>query len=89
MITKFSNLLKPALLIGAVMCCFSCNYKSTKVTQRFGYMLLLDSTTGINSRAVGMSSLRDTIIIKTCKHGADWYHPISDGTMCDDTLFIK
>jgi hypothetical protein len=23
--TKFANLLKPALLIGAVMCCFSCN----------------------------------------------------------------
>jgi hypothetical protein len=24
--TKFANLLKPALLIGAVMCCFSCVY---------------------------------------------------------------
>jgi hypothetical protein len=81
--TKFSNLLKPALLIGAVMCCFSCNYKS----QRF--VLLLDSTTGTNNIAVGMSSLRDTITIKTCKHGADWYHPTSDSTMCDDTLFFK
>jgi lysyl-tRNA synthetase class I len=24
--TKFANLLKPALLIGAVLCCFSCTY---------------------------------------------------------------
>ena len=34
--TKFANLLKPALLIGAVMCCFSfqsCEKDSTKLTK--------------------------------------------------------
>ena len=31
--TKFANLLKPALLIGAVMCCFSCQKIENKKTQ--------------------------------------------------------
>ena len=31
--TKFSNLLNPALLIGAVMCCFSCEKTPQRVEQ--------------------------------------------------------
>lgn len=30
--TKLSNLLKPAFLIGAVMCCFSCKKSNTPTT---------------------------------------------------------
>lgn len=33
--TKFANLLKPALLIGAVMCCFSCDFQSR--WEKMGY----------------------------------------------------
>jgi hypothetical protein len=33
--TKFANLLKPALLIGAVMCCFSCTSRNETKTNEW------------------------------------------------------
>ena len=40
--TKFANLLKPALLIGAVMCCFSCCPNSEQEPKQ------IDNTKNIN-----------------------------------------
>ncbi|MFT6125905.1 MAG: hypothetical protein ACJAVA_000347 [Flavobacteriaceae bacterium] len=80
--------LTKAFFILLVMCCFSCNVQPVK-KYKFSYEPLLDSTTGNNSIAIGMSALSNTIQINVCKHSADWYHPTSDSMMCNDSLWIK
>ena len=84
--TKFANLLKPALLIGAVMCCalFSCTQKSSEIK---GYTLNYGDGDGWKRRSCAVAC--DSFKMITPKECIFWKDGIKGNIISGEIILVN